>query len=143
MIDKKNTQQGDVLLFQTLDGGDISIDDGIVEMTGGLETAVYLSLFSPEDWFCNEFADTPDQKITSRTDAFINNKTQSSKNYQLLEQAVKADLKWLLKNKIADEIKVSVYSNGLNRVMIEIVIEQNSNSININIPVDWESVKHG
>lgn len=137
------TQDGDVLLFQTLDDGDLSITDGIVEMTGGLETAVYLSLFSPEDWFCNEAAQTPEHRLTSRTNDFINNKPQSSKNYQLLVQAVEADLKWLIKDKLAKSVSASVSSDGLNRVMIGVVIEQDSGSTNLNIPVEWGTRANG
>jgi len=37
-------QQGDVLLLQTADGGDIVESNGFTEMTTGLETAVILSL---------------------------------------------------------------------------------------------------
>lgn len=139
MLQQTNTQDGDVLLFQTLDDGDIFIKDGIVKMTGGLETAVYLSLFSPVDWFCNELANTPDERLTSRTDAFIANNTQSSKNYQLLTQAVEEDLKWLTKNNIANSVGVSVSSDGLNRVMISVSIEQDSGSTNYDIQADWSA----
>ena len=38
-------QQGDVILYQSLNDGEIEIVDGIVTMDGGLQTAVYLSLF--------------------------------------------------------------------------------------------------
>lgn len=136
-------QEGDVLLFQTLDDGDISITDGIVQMTQGLETAVYLSLFSPADTYLNEAATTPDEKLSSQTEEVINNKPQTSKNYQLLTQAIDSDLKWLLTNKLANAIDTSVSSGGLNRVMIEISIEQDSGSTNITLPVDWSSTNNG
>lgn len=132
-------QEGDVLLFQTLNGGDISITDGIVKMTEGLETAVYLSLFSPKDWFCNDAAETPVEKLSSQTEEVINNKPQSSKNYQLLVQAVNADLKWLIDNGNANNIDVAVSSDGLNRVSISVTIEQDSSSTNITLPVEWGS----
>lgn len=131
------TQDGDVLLFQTLNDGDLSITDGIVKMTQGLETAVYLSLFSPADTFLNEAADTKDEKLSSRTNDFIRNKAQSSKNYQLLVQAIEADLNWLIQNNHARSIDASVSSDGLNRVMISVVIEQDSGSTNLTIPVEW------
>ena len=130
-------QDGDVLLFQTLNAGNISITDGIVQMTQGLETAVYLSLFSPADWFCNEAAETPEERLSSETEAIINNKPQSSKNYQLLVQAIEADLKWLIDNGNANSIEASVSSDGLNRVIIGITIEQDSSSTNISVPVEW------
>ncbi|AKU42583.1 hypothetical protein NVP1087A_29 [Vibrio phage 1.087.A._10N.261.45.F9] len=130
-------QDGDVLLFQTLNDGNINIQNGLVQMTEGLETAVYMSLFSPDDWFGNEAVDTPEEKLSSQTEQVINNKPQSSKNYQLLVQAVEADLKWLVSNGNANSIDVSVTSGGLNRVMISITIEQDSSSNNITLPVEW------
>lgn len=36
---------GDVLLFDTEDGGEISVINGLVIADGGFNTAVYLSLF--------------------------------------------------------------------------------------------------
>ncbi|AUR98035.1 hypothetical protein NVP1246O_28 [Vibrio phage 1.246.O._10N.261.54.E10] len=130
-------QEGDVLLFQTLNDSDMSITDGIVQMTQGLETAVYLSLFSPVDTYLNEAAETNDEKLSSQTEAIIQNKAQSSKNYQLLVQAVNADLKWLMTNGNAKSIDTSVSSDGLNRVIISITIEQDSGSTNITLPVEW------
>ncbi|AUR96483.1 hypothetical protein NVP1225O_31 [Vibrio phage 1.225.O._10N.261.48.B7] len=130
-------QEGDVLLFQTLNDSDMSITDGIVQMTQGLETAVYLSLFSPVDTYLNEAAETNDEKLSSQTEAIIQKKPQSSKNYQLLVQAVNADLKWLVTNGNANSIDTSVSSDGLNRVIISITIEQDSSSTNITLPVEW------
>ncbi|AUR89533.1 hypothetical protein NVP1124O_32 [Vibrio phage 1.124.O._10N.286.49.B1] len=130
-------QEGDVLLFQTLNDSDMSITDGIVQMTQGLETAVYLSLFSPVDTYLNEAAETNDEKLSSQAEAIIQNKPQSSKNYQLLVQAVNADLKWLVTNGNANSIDTSVSSDGLNRVIISITIEQDSSSTNITLPVEW------
>lgn len=135
----QSTQDGDVLLFQTLNDGDMSITDGIVRMTQGLETAVYLSLFSPVDTYLNEAAETKDEKLSSKTDEVIQNKPQSSKNYQLLVQAVEADLNWLTQNNHARSVSASVSSDGLNRVIISIVIEQDSGSTNITVPVEWGS----
>ena len=38
-------QQGDVKLYQTNDGGEITVENGITEMSSGLETCAYLALF--------------------------------------------------------------------------------------------------
>lgn len=130
-------QDGDILLFQTLNDGDISIQDGVAIMTRGLETAVYLSMFSPKDWFCNENIDDKHERISAKTEDLINNKPQSSANYQLLVQAVKSDLGWLIKTNIANSIDVSVSSDGLNSVTITIAIEQDAGSSNITLPIQW------
>ena len=38
-------QHGDVLLYHTPDGGEIEMVNGLVTMSGGLETMAYLCLF--------------------------------------------------------------------------------------------------
>ena len=48
-----------------------------------------------------------------------------------------ADLKWLITNGNANSIDTSVSSDGLNRVIISITIEQDSSSTNITLPVEW------
>ena len=38
------SQQGDVRLFQTNDGGEITVENGLVEMSGGLETCAFVDM---------------------------------------------------------------------------------------------------
>lgn len=130
-------QEGDLLLFQSLDGGNINVDNGIVQMTQGLETAVYLSLFSPEDWYGNYTVDINSGKLQSKTDAIITTYPQTSKYYQLLTQAIDSDLKWLIDEGLANAITSSVTAEKLNRVNINITIEQDSGSTNLTLPVEW------
>ena len=72
------TQQGDVSLRQTDDGGEITVVNGVVEMSGGLETAVYLSLFggnedddgradNPQTWWGNLAENEPERQYRSET----------------------------------------------------------------------------
>ena len=117
-------QQGDVLLFQSLDGGNVSLDGGLVNMSTGLETAVYLSLFSPEEWFLNDVAETNEEKLYSETEQIISKKPNVSANYSLLEQAITDDLKWLTAQGYAKSFSVGVSSNAINRVNIELEVDQ-------------------
>ncbi len=116
-------QDGDVLLFQSLDGGEIAIENNQIKMTTGFETAVYLSLFSPDDWFLNDVAETDDERLSSETNKIITKLPNVSKNYALLEQAIKDDLKWLTKQKLAQSYSVNISSNAINRVNIMIEID--------------------
>lgn len=131
-------QEGDVLLYQTPDGGNINVEDGIVQMTQGLETAVYLSLFSPDDWYGNDTTDNESEKLHSETELIISKKPQTSKNYQLLVQAIESDLKWLTES-LANNVTASVSSDTLNRVNIDVTIEQDSGSTNLTYTVPWGS----
>ena len=67
----------DVALRQTVDGGEITVINGIVELDGGLETSVYLSLFggnvddpgdrvSDKTWWGNYDETNPNRKYRSR-----------------------------------------------------------------------------
>lgn len=123
--------QGDVLLFQTTDGGEITVENNQIKLTEGLETAVYLSLFSPDDWFLNNIAETNEEKLSSETEQVIRNKPNVSKNYGLLEQAINNDLKWLTAGKYADAITVSVSSNQINRVNINLTVDSTVISFNV------------
>jgi phage gp46-like protein len=115
--------QGDVLLFQSLDGGEIKVENNQIVLTAGLESAVYLSLFSPADWFLNDVADTNEEKLSSETEQIVGRLPNVSKNYPLLEQAIKNDLSWLTSQKLAKSISASVSSNQINRVNIVINID--------------------
>jgi len=70
--------QGDVLIKQTPDGGAIDIQGGLVEMTGGFESAFYLALFGGEkdddgtqdsknNWWGNLVEEEPSLIVRSRT----------------------------------------------------------------------------
>lgn len=115
--------QGDVLLFQSLDGGEIKLENNQIVLTEGLETAVYLSLFSPKDWFLNDIAETNNEKLSSETNQIIDTLPNVSKNYTLLEQAIENDLKWITADNLAESISASVSSNQINRVNIVINVD--------------------
>jgi len=116
--------QGDVLLTQSLDGGEITIENNQIQLTTGLETAVYLSLFSPSDWFLNDVAETNDEKLSSETEQIISQTPNISRNYPLLEQAINNDLAWLTAGGYASAVTVSVSSPQINRVNINLKIDE-------------------
>ena len=51
----------DVLLSQTADGGEITVANGQVALTGGLESAVYLSIFGGNDSDSGQESTAPKQ----------------------------------------------------------------------------------
>jgi phage gp46-like protein len=135
-----NYTDGDVLLLSTIDGGDLSIMDGLVELTGGFETAVYLSLFGGNQddngtdatkqtqfWGNLTEEDTPDQKMTSRTQNLLVGLPATPRNLNLVDQAIQLDLDWLKTNNIADEININLTIPSKNRININIEIKKNQN----------------
>ena len=122
-------QQGDVRLFQTNDNGDILVENGLVEMDGGLETAVYLSLFggnfddsgaqdSPQWWGGID----ENMGYRSETQYLLHSLVAIPSNLLLLSDAVKRDLAWMITDNVVTSISVEVGMPAVKRVNIIILI---------------------
>lgn len=140
-------QQGDVRLFQTDDGGEIRVESGLVAMDGGLETAVYLSLFggnedddgradSPLTWWGNLDEDQPDLAIRSETQHLLRALPATSGNLRRIEDAANRDLAWLIQSGVASSVSAAASVIGLNRVKIAVNIEA------IGLPSRFEFVEN-
>jgi phage gp46-like protein len=132
-----NIQQGDVIIFQSLDGGEIEINNGFIEMNGGLQTAVYLSLFGGNDednktsnqefnksWWGNSNEDEIN-KYRSETQYLLKSLVATSSNLRKLELTAKRDLNWMIESKLASEINISASIPTVNMVKLTIEINQN------------------
>ena len=115
------SQQGDVILYQTDDGGDITIENGLVEVSAGLETAAYLSLFggneSGAEWWGNLTDEQPDYQYRSETGALLRSIPATTGNMRRIEDAVKRDLAWM-----SNDITAVVTMPGMNRIKLTIEI---------------------
>jgi len=123
-----DNQQGDILLFQTDDDGEINVNDGIVEMSGGLETTAYLSLFGGNEdgseWWGNLSENEPSKKYNSETQNLLLSIPATSGNLKRIEDSVNRDLAWFLEKKLATSITASVSIIALNTIKIIIDIDQ-------------------
>jgi phage gp46-like protein len=123
----------DVLLRQTDDGGDITIQGGLLLMSEGLETAAYLSLFGGNEddpaatdptlqWWGNLLETEPERSYRSETQFLLASLPLIPANLRRIEQAASRDLQWMLDTEIAQTVTVEATMPGLNRVRIGIVI---------------------
>lgn len=124
----------DVLIFQTLDDGDIAIDGGVVQLTDGLQSAVYLSLFggndtddgrpdNPNGWWGND-GEPPERRMVSRLQNLMDSIPASSGNLKRLNDAALADLAWLTAS--GSEVSVSASIPGLNKVKMTVSVNGQS-----------------
>ena len=122
-------QQGDVQLFQTDDDGDISVEGGLVAMSGGLSTAVYLSWFggNEEDnggqdtslsWWGNVDENEPEKQYRSETQHLLQSIPATSGNLRRIEEAAIRDLDWMLSGNVASSVSVAASIPGLNRIKL-------------------------
>lgn len=128
------SQQGDVVLCQTNDDGEISVVAGVVEMSGGLSTSVYLSMFggneddggeqnSSANWWGNIDETIAERQYRSETQYLLQGIPATSANLRRIEDAAVRDLQWMLNLNIASSITVSAVIPALNRVKLIIDIE--------------------
>ena len=127
-------QQGDVSLFNTPDGGEISIENGVALMNGGLETTVYLSLFGgnsddtgkaddPRSWWGNQFVTDPAFEYRSETQFFLTGVAAIPANLNLLEKTIERDLAWMFTKKIISNLEIFVSMPAPKRVNMILEIE--------------------
>lgn len=127
-------QQGDILLFQTNDGGEMDVATGIVEMSGGLQTAAYLSLFGGNEddaggsdlsatWWANLDEARPERKYRSETQNVLQALPSSPGNLKRVEDAAGRDLSWMVGQKVAASVTVSASMPGLNKIKLTINID--------------------
>ena len=133
-----NYENGDVLLLSTEDGGDLNIEGGLIQMTGGFETAVYLSLFGGNDLDNGSPATKPFQfwgnlldnnLMTSKTQNTLQGCAATPNNLRVVNEAILFDLNWLKEDKIADDIIINLSLPSKNRLQIEIEVRKNKISI--------------
>lgn len=143
-------QQGDVLLFQTDDDGDIIVTGGIVEMTGDFKTAAYLSLFggnedddgrkdNPKTWWGNLSEIDPAEKYISETQNLLQALPATSSNLLRIETAVLRDLQWFLDKSIASSVNAEASIPALNRLKLVISIEANGEETQFTFIENWKA----
>jgi phage gp46-like protein len=133
--------EGDLLLFETLDGGEIKIENDLFASDRSFNTAVYLSLFggnkddngkvkNNKTWWANTLpAITENEKLVSRFQAITAGYPMTTKTIREAEAAARLDLKWLVDEGIADKISASGSAAGRNKFNLYVYIEARGKSI--------------
>jgi phage gp46-like protein len=124
----------DPLLRQTNDGGDLEIENGLVLMSEGLETAAYLSLFGGNEEDGGDAAGLADQwwgnigeadaalVYRSETQNLVRALPSVPANLKRIEQAAARDLAWMLTTGVALRVDVAASIPAMNRVRLEVSI---------------------
>lgn len=147
---------GDVLLFDTQDGAEITIFNGLISMDKGFNSAVYLSLFGGDKddtgevvnnntWWGNKIQNiSENEKLVSRFQAFITSVPLISKNVKLAEGKVIQDLQWMIDDGIADSIEAEIQVVGRKDINLKIVIAKFGEVIEAgNYSLQWGAMKNG
>jgi phage gp46-like protein len=123
----------DVLLRQTNDGGNITIQGGLLLLAEGFETAAYLSLFGGNEddpaeadtelqWWGNLLDAEPERAYRSETQYLVRSLPAIPFNLRRIEQAAGRDLKWMIDTGNARSVTAEATIPAVNRVALAIVI---------------------
>lgn len=110
------------------------VENGLILLTDGLETAVYLSLFGgneddpgqsdvTQQWWGNLLETDPARTYRSETQYLLKSLPLIPANLRRVEQAAKRDLQWLLDTANATKVDVTVSIPALNRMQIDVAIQ--------------------
>jgi len=122
----------DVHLFHTADGGEIEYFNGQAVMSDGFEAAVYLSLFGGNEddsggdetahleWWGNKSEPDETRHYRSRTQHLVQSLPAIPANLRRIEDAVLADLKWMLDTGLAASIEATVTMPAPKRIDIAV-----------------------
>lgn len=144
------TQQGDVKIVQVPDGGEITVVNGIVTMSGGLETAAYLSLFggnqrddgrddSPFSWWGNLIENEPEKQYRSETQHLLEALPLVTSNLRRIEEAALRDLAWFLEVDAASEVTALATIPAPNRIQLDVGITAFGEESQFQFVENWRS----
>lgn len=129
----------DVLLQQTDDEGDITVSAGVVQMTGGFETAVYLSMFGGDGaWWGNTTEDDPVRKYKGETEAALAGLPATPANLRKVEQAAARDLNWLVQTRTASEVTIDASMPGLNKINLTVSVRADGVESRFEFVENWK-----
>lgn len=138
----------DVYLFNTDDGGEIDIIDGVVTLTDGARVAIYLSLFggnvedngqdaNPKQWWGNYNEQDVAKKQRSTFQNLLNTVPAIPFNLQRLQDAATFDLAWMTEGGFADSVDVVCTIPDKNRVRVQITIVAQDGETDMVFAEDW------
>jgi phage gp46-like protein len=143
-------QQGDVLLFNTVEGGEMDIQNGITRMSGGLETAFYLSLFggNEEDpvtqdtinqWWGNGLETDSAFMYRSETQYLLSRLPPTSANLLLIEAAANRDVAWAKQKNVVTSVQVTATIPELNKLMLVVEANVEGEETRISFLANWKA----
>jgi len=124
---------GDVRLTHTEDGGDIEYVAGQPVMDAGLETAVYISLFTSPGWW-------GDKSLGCDLEAILAG-TLTTKTLNRATDECRRALAWLVSDGVASSVEPSVTALGIDSIGISIVITEpdGTSETSIRYRLNWDA----
>jgi phage gp46-like protein len=113
----------DFKLYEHGDGGELNLIGGDIEAEKGLSNAIYLSLFTGDNWY-NVFEES---KTTDDFETSLFNLLTTTNNLKKIETLANESLNWLLDDGIAETIETKAAASINGRINLNITITEPNN----------------
>ena len=128
----------DVYIFQTVNDGDINIEAGVVELRGGIESSVYLSLFSAaSDWW-GDIGEPSAQSYDAGFQRLLDEITLTSAALPRVEKEAERNLSWMLLDEVASSISVTATIPALNTLGLAFDIQAQGEESQFSFVLNWQ-----
>lgn len=149
----------DILLYESGDGGEMSLQGGDIQTTSAIFNYVYLSLFGGnveastpdvdpprgverQDYWANVYSQSePENLFNSEYERIISNIVINTGTLQLISEAAKADLSWMEELSLAVIEEVTTYLEAVGRTKTIIKLREPSNNEASAFAVIWDATK--
>lgn len=130
----------DIYLQPTEDGGQLNIINGKPEMTGGIETAVYLSLFTGP-WWGNAISESESQEYNSTIPEIINSGVVTNSVRLKIIEAAEEALQWMITDGVAERIEADaeIKTGGQIYLSVTIYEPQKTTPVQVSYGLNWEA----
>jgi len=145
----------DLLLIENGSGGELVLENGDLKTIQGLQNFIYLALFggnvegSTKEiigteqrfyWWANDalLDELQEQQMNSETEKLLNKIVMNSQGRLKLIEAVKEDLEFM---SAFGDVAVNVIFEGVDRVNIDVTIQQLSNEADVKFTFIWDATK--
>lgn len=106
----------DALLYETGSGGDMVLRNNDIVTVAGYENMPYLSMYGGNGSWMDDLLLIGDQKHTAQTETALQNTPLTSQGRQIIEDAINADLQFLVDDVEGTAVDVAVSIPSKNRV---------------------------
>lgn len=129
---------GDPILIDAGDGGDLLIVNGQPEMDDGLQNAVFLSLFTDNAWWANSIL--PDNEQATSELSTLDRSVLTNKTRLDAEEYARQALSWMVSDGLASKISVSAEIVAIGVLGLIITIDQPGKQSTVRYKINWENM---
>lgn len=128
---------GDLMLYPTMDGGDVILRGGQPNMDDGLSTAAYISLFGGDYWG-NSIAPDNSHKLTGNVQKVMDGKFKGPQTLLDLQAAAQTDLQWMLDDGVASSVTAVATLPLPNQALLVVTITQPGSGVQaLKYAINW------